>query len=115
MGATAAMALPPQIAVPEAISKEVFFSTFKSFPSAMPKNITTVTEIMVSINPVFDDAITSVKLMPNPIKTMDACKVLDVYLCRLSCLMPIKENTKPIDNATAGEINGIKQSTIITG
>ena len=115
IGATAAMALPPQIAVPEAISNEVFLSTFKSFPRAIPKNITTVTEMIVSINPVFEDAITSLKLIPNPIKTIDVCKIFDVYLCKLSFLMPIKENTKPINSAKAGEINGIKQSAITIG
>ncbi len=39
IGATAAIALPPQIAVPAEIRKDVLCSTLSSFPSPQPSNI----------------------------------------------------------------------------
>jgi hypothetical protein len=79
MGATAAMALPPQIAVPAAISSVVFFSTFKSFPRTIPPVITRDTEMSVCTKPLLDAVITSSSPIPKPRSTIDTCRILDVY------------------------------------
>lgn len=66
------MALPPQMAVPVAIKSVMFFSTLKSLPSRMPRIITDTTEMAVATKPVFEAVITSLRLIPKPISTMES-------------------------------------------
>ena len=59
-GPTAAMALPPQIAVPELIKYDVSLSTFRSFlPISIPMASVPMTETMVKSIPSFPEAIDS--------------------------------------------------------
>lgn len=53
-GATAAIALPPQMAVPADINKAGRLSTFKTHPKITPNTITLITETAVSRKPLFD-------------------------------------------------------------
>lgn len=69
----AAIALPPQIAVPPDIKIDVFLSTFKNLPISKPIARVSVTEQAVKKKLVFDVSITCVRLIPNPIITIEAC------------------------------------------
>jgi hypothetical protein len=109
----AAIALPPHIAVPAEMRVPVLASTRSSFVNKNPTNITETTEIAVSKNPVFDALTIWVKFIPNPINTIEACNENDVYFVILLCFNPSIEKSKPITNATAGEINGNMHNKII--
>ena len=106
--AIAAIALPPQMAVPEDKSRVILESTFSNLPNKSPQIITKETVKAVSIKPLFEALITWVKFMPKPRSTIDAFKRNEVYLAR-SILNPSNDRTRPNAKAIAGETKGIKQ------
>ena len=69
---TAAMALPPQIDVPEAISREAFDSTFKSFPNRQPIRSVPKIDNAVIPKPSRPFAHSAERFMPNPKPTTDS-------------------------------------------
>jgi|GEM_PF-4899538 len=84
MGPTAAMALPPQMAVPELIKYPVFLSTFSFLAIQLPRNKVPATETMVKSMPSFPEASACCKFIPKPRPITDPCnRYLDIFLLNL--------------------------------
>src|SRR5579862_4673486 len=73
IGPTAAMALPPQIAVPALIRNAAFLPTRSTYPSPRPRDIATVIPIAVYRKPERPARATSCKFIPNPSATTEPC------------------------------------------
>lgn len=108
----AAIALPPQIAVPDAIKMLSFWSIFKNLPSKIPKVKVAKTETIVIIKPDFEVSITLSKFIPKPIKTIATCNAVDLCLEKTLFCKPTNEKPMPISKAIAEETKGKKQSPI---
>jgi hypothetical protein len=73
MGEVAAIALPPQMAVPTEIKKDKGLSILRNFPAKYPRIITEKILITVSIKPDFPASRASLNFIPNPKPTIDTC------------------------------------------
>ncbi len=102
---TAAIALPPQMAVPDEMRYEVRPSIFMYLPSRMPTTITPITETIVKIMPSAPDWSDFWRFMPNPRPTTEAWRrSFENFLLNFGCGMPkIKANAKPMKRATGAE------------
>ncbi len=69
---TAAIAEPPQMAVPDEMRYDALASILRYLPNRMPKNITNTTEAMVKSIPSAPDLSDSERFMPKPKPTTDA-------------------------------------------
>lgn len=112
IGDMAAIALPPQIAVPEVIKILNFWSIFSNLPNKIPKAKVADTEITVIKKPVFDVSITWSKFIPKPISTIATCSAVDLCFEKSLLGKPIKEKPIPISSAIAEETNGKKHNPI---
>ena len=81
-GPTAAMALPPHIAVPELIRYAVSLSTLSSFlPISIPMASVPTTDMIVKSIPSRPEASDSYRFIPKPSPTTEYCRsVLDIFL-----------------------------------
>jgi hypothetical protein len=105
-GATAAIALPPHIAVPEDISIAVFLSKPNKRPSNKPTDKVKKTEQAVSQN-AFDETLATVsRFIEKPINTIDDCSIMDVNPERRSSFKPINDIKIPQNKANAGVAMG---------
>ena len=112
IGPTAAMALPPHIAVPEAIKYAETLGILSHFPIIIPINITLTTENKVNSIPS-DPAFTESSIfMPKPSPTTETCsKYLEVILLNTGKGVPrVNAKTNPKNKAIGGDINGVKQN-----
>ena len=110
IGETAAIALPPQIAVPEEIKNVVFLSTLRIFPKKTPNKKTKSTEQAVKIMPFEDTSMTCCKFIPNPISTTEYCKIGEEYFLNWNGFSIFRsENKIPQNNAIGAETNGKRQ------
>src|SRR5262249_31781657 len=73
IGPTAAMALPPQIAVPVVIRNDEFDFTRSPLPKARPTASAKQIPSAVYKNPLLPALITSWRFIPKPSATTDAC------------------------------------------
>src|SRR5205807_7619778 len=73
MGPTAAIALPPQIAVPVEIRKAEVLCIPKKTPKAMPTSMEKLMLSMVETNPLRPALTTWWRYIPKPNPTTDAC------------------------------------------
>lgn len=73
MGEIAAMALPPQIAVPQEIKCDVFFSVLNHFPNKVPNIKVLNIENTVSRKPSFPAESAAVAFIPKPKPTTENC------------------------------------------
>ena len=105
-GPTAAIALPPQIAVPEEIRYDVLRFILSQCPINTPIIITPKTDAIVKSIPSLPDFNDSLTFMLNPRPTTEACnRYLEVFLLNLGYgFLKIRAYTNPINNAIAGEI-----------
>lgn len=72
-GEIAAIALPPQMAVPHEIKCDVFFSVFNHFPKSVPKISVQKIEKTVSKKPSFPAEIADEAFIPKPKPTTENC------------------------------------------
>ena len=105
-GPTAAMALPPQIAVPDEIRYAVLRLRCIHQPTIMPMTITPKTDATVNIMPSLPDFSDSVTLIPNPSPTTDTCnRYFEVFLLNVGYgQAKIMAYIRPKNSATAGVI-----------
>ena len=109
-GPTAAIALPPQMAVPDAIRYEDVRFTFSHLPIKMPDTITLTTENIVKSIPSLPDLTASVMCMPKPRPTTEPCsRYLEIFSLTLGKGFS-KKNAKsnPVNKA----IGGVKKDRI---
>ena len=66
IGAIAAIALPPQIAVPEDMRYELLRESLKALPSRTPRHITPITDTIVNSMPSFPASIAECRFIPKP-------------------------------------------------
>lgn len=106
-GATAAIALPPHIAVPVDIKYAFLLFIFNNLPNKVPINNTPITETMVKIIPSLPVANDSCKFMPKPNPTTDTCnKYFEAFFEKLPYGTPmVNAMNIPKNNAIAGETN----------
>ena len=104
-GATAAMALPPQIAVPELIRYESFGSKPIRRPTRQPTSITPVTETRVKSMPSLPASSDSYIFMPNPRPTTANCsRYFELFLENAGKGLPrISASAMPAKRARAGD------------
>ena len=79
-GAIAAIALPPQMAVPQEIKCEVFFSMFNHLPIKLPKIKVLKIEPIVNKKPSFPADKALFTFIPKPSPTTDICNKIFVAL-----------------------------------
>lgn len=104
-GPTAAIALPPQIAVPDEISVDVFSATPNHLPTKYPRiNVPKIDAIVKSI-PSFPAWITAERFIPNPRRITDACKryFVGFPVTKGNGLPSVKASNNPRANAIGGE------------
>ena len=113
-GAIAAIALPPHIAVPPDTNVLVSIFTFNNLPIHNPSPIVNAIENIVNTNPVFPASIASVKFIPKPNPTTDACNniLVNILLCWINGLPTVNATINPDNNAVAGVKNGTKNNKI---
>ena len=106
IGPTAAIALPPHIAVPEEMRYDVFLLRCNQCPSKTPNAITPTTEAIVNNIPLLPDFSESTIFIPNPNPTTETCsRYLDAFLLNLANGMgKIKAYINPINKDIAGVI-----------
>lgn len=81
MGAIAAIALPPQIAVPEDMRYELLRESLKALPSRTPRHITPITDTIVNSMPSFPASIAECRFIPKPRPITESWSMyLDVFL-----------------------------------
>ena len=111
----AAMALPPQIAVPHEIKCDVFLSVLNHFPNNVPKSKVLQIEKMVSRKPSFPAETTLDAFIPNPKPTTENCNrnVMALLLNSINGFPKTFTTITPSNNAMGGEIieNKHKRST----
>src|ERR1700722_7584847 len=107
MGATAAMALPPQIAVPAVIKNAAVFSTLKSLPTSRPAIIAKVMLPAVETKPLRPARSTSCRFIPKPSATTEALSrnLASSPLSAGEGCAKVSPNTRPTTSATGGERN----------
>lgn len=115
-GAMAAMALPPQMAVPQEIRCEVFFSIFNHFPKNVPKINVLKIDAIVKKKPSFPAEKALVTFIPKPKPMTETCNRIFVALwLRLKKGCPEKLATiNPNSKAIGGETKEVKQNKINT-
>ena len=104
LGALAAMALPPQIAVPFDIRVDVFLSIFRYLPIKYPASRVIPIVPTVKKNPSLPAFIASSKFMVKPRHTTETCKrrvVAFLLICMKGCPVT-RAMTRPSNNATGG-------------
>src|SRR5271170_562876 len=105
IGATAAIALPPQIAVPTVIRIEAVLFTLSIRPASNPAVNANVILTAVYTNPLRPARNTSCRFIPNPSPTTDACSKYFVAVRDSLCHGCVKPNPKisPSASAAAGD------------
>lgn len=113
-GAMAAIALPPQMAVPQEIRCEVFLSIFNHFPKNVPKINVLKMDAIVKKKPSFPAEKELETFIPKPKPTTEICNRTFVALwLRLKNGCPEKLATiNPNSKAIGGVTNGVKQNKI---
>ena len=113
-GATAAIALPPQIAVPADIKFDVLSFTLRSLPRKNPT--ASVPKIVAIVNriPCFPALTTSVKFIPKPNKTTEICNKILVafFVCCGKGFPNVKAAINPKTKAIGGETQVVRQTKI---
>lgn len=115
IGEIAEMALPPQIAVPQEISWEIFLSTPKYFPIKSPSVIVVVIDTIVN-KKLSSPALKALKtFIPKPSPTTDIFNNQFTALPLISIKgFPMSwAVTKPKAKAIEGEIHGKRQTEAI--
>ena len=74
IGAMAAIALPPQMAVPDDMRYELFLDSLNAFPRAVPMHITPMTDIMVNSIPSLPVSTAEYRFIPKPNPMTDSCR-----------------------------------------
>ena len=107
IGAMAAMALPPQIAVPDEIKYPNLRPTLKYLLNKTPPHITSITEKIVRKIPSDDDCRESMRFIPKPRPiTANFNRYEDVFEVYLSNSLPrVNANTIPANRDIAGDRN----------
>lgn len=110
----AAMALPPQIAVPHEIRWDVFFSILNHFPKNVPKIKVLKIDAMVKKKPSFPADNALLTFIPKPKPTTEICnKMLVALWLRLKNGCPERfATTNPNNKAIGGEAKGVMQNNI---
>src|SRR5580765_4302044 len=105
IGPTAAMALPPQIAVPVEIRYAGSFSTRIALPSNTPTTMANEMLNNVYRNPLRPARITSCKFIPKPRPTTEACsRIFDRAAdCFAYGWVKIRPKARPMASATGGD------------
>src|SRR5580658_1267804 len=105
IGATAAIALPPQIAVPTVIRIEAVLFTPSIRPASNPAVNANAMLTAVYTNPLRPARNTSCRFIPNPSPTTDACSKYLVAVRDSACHGCVKPNPKinPSASAAAGD------------
>ncbi len=111
---TAAIALPPQIAVPTEIKYEIMRSTLKILPSKKPTPMAIEMVRTVKTNPSFPASTTLVKFIPKPSPTIAPCNkyLMTTFDCFGKGFPKIIPINKPSINAVLAENEKIRISTI---
>src|SRR5262249_35369436 len=109
-GPTAAIALPPQIAVPTEINSALTRSTFNQRPSATPMIIVAEMPSAVYPKPELPARKTSRRFIPNPSPTTLACS--NVFESDLVCLAYGFEKPSPNPKPSASAIGGDLKITV---
>lgn len=107
-GATAAMALPPQMAVPDAMSWDKLLGNLKKrLSNATVKNTNKIV-VIVSHNPALLTSNAAVNCNPKPKPIIDHCKAFLEACCAKDRkgLPPIKAMDNPINNAMGALTKG---------
>ena len=104
-GETAAIALPPQIAVTEAISVDVLSFIFNNLPTKNPRISVPKIEAIVNKIPSFPALTTAVKFIPKPSNTTEICnKYLVAFLVWVGNGLPkVKAEINPKIRAIVGD------------
>src|SRR5580658_3554 len=107
IGATAAIALPPQIAVPTVIRVDAVLFTPRYRPASNPAANANPMLAAVYTNPLRPARNTSCRFITNPSPTTDACSKYFVAVRASSCHGCVNPNPKisPSAKATAGDTN----------
>ena len=113
-GEMAAMALPPQMAVPHEIKCDVFLSVLSHFPKSVPKIKVLKIENIVNKKPSFPAEIADVAFIPKPKPTTENCskKVMALLLNVTNGFPKTFTSTTPSNKAIGGEISENKHKTI---
>src|SRR5580698_3331201 len=113
IGATAAIARPPQIAVPTFINIEAVLLTPSIRPASNPAVNANAMLAAVYTNPLRPARNTSCRFIPNPRPTTDACSKYFVAVrasfCQ-GCVKPSPKNS-PSPSATAGDTSPLAHNT----
>ena len=111
IGAMAAMALPPQIAVPEDIKVDAFLFIFSILPNIIPKIRVEVIDISVNKKPSLPTLAASIIFIPKPNPITEYCSnsfVAFPLYCKNG--FPIEKDTiNPSNKAIGGFTQGEKQ------
>ena len=110
MGAIAAMALPPQMAVPKEISWVMILSILKIYPRTIPK--TTISVMLKTVNkkPSEPACNACLRLIPKPNPTIETCKTILIILSALKTCPKILTKIIPRNKAIGGETTGKKHN-----
>ena len=112
-GPKAAMALPPQMAVPPETNRVVSLLILSSLPNSNPSPMVIAIEKMVNIMPVLPAEIACSIFMPNPKPTTEACNkiLVNTLLCCINGFPIVSATRRPNNSANPGERNGITKSS----
>jgi len=107
-GAIAAIALPPQMAVPNEINDRVLSGTRNALPMIVPSKIVVLIEKNVSNNELLPISITSTKLTPKPSPTTATFKntLLVLAVNRAKGFPNSKLKSVPVIKAIGGDTKG---------
>src|SRR3954462_1485663 len=109
MGPTAAMALPPHIAVPVEIRNDATFSTFNIFPIAKPIARVAVIPIAVYKMPLRPARKTLFRFIPKPRSTTEACSRYFVkdFVSLRNGFKESSPSARPTASADGGDAKGL--------
>jgi hypothetical protein len=114
IGPTAAIALPPQMAVPVEIRNAGRARTDSNQPSRVPSSSANVMLMAVYTKPLLPALITSCRFIPKPRPTTAACSS-NLEACRdgagYGCVA-IDPKSRPASRASGGEAQGVRQKII---
>lgn len=115
-GEIAAIALPPQIAVPHEIKCDVFLSVFNHFPKRKPKVIVLKIEKTVRAKPSFPAENAFEAFIPKPKPTTENCNknVTALWLNSKNGFPKTFTIITPSNKAAGGEIIENKHNIIMT-
>ena len=115
-GATAAIALPPHIAVPAEMRYDVLRSIISLFPRYIPRKSTLKTETIVNSIPSRPVCNDSWRFMPKPNPTTENCnRYLDVFFAKRGKGCPASSaKASPANRATAGDTTGSRHAASST-